>query len=81
MFLSGAGAWSRRQKAGFGCGDQRCSSDRRQAADTGVSLTSLNINIVEDIRRVAHDLGQGVLSRAEYVQKGKFALYQIEREF
>ena len=43
-------------------------------------MTSLNINIVEDIRRVAHDLGQGVLSRAEYVQKGKFTLYQIERE-
>lgn len=40
-------------------------------------MTSLNPKIIEDIRRVANELGQRLLSRAEYVQKGKFTLYQI----
>jgi hypothetical protein len=40
-------------------------------------MTSLNPNIIQDIKRVAGELGQRLLSRAEYVQKGNFTLYQI----
>jgi len=37
----------------------------------------LNPNIIEDVKRVAKELGQAVLSRAEYLRKGKFSPYQI----
>lgn len=40
-------------------------------------MASLNPHIIEDIKAVAKKLGQSVLSRAEYAQKGKFTLYQI----
>jgi hypothetical protein len=42
-----------------------------------VFVTSLDSKITDDIRRVANELGRRVLSRTEYVQKGKFTLYQV----
>jgi hypothetical protein len=37
----------------------------------------LNPDIIEDIRRVANELRQTVLSRTEYIQRGKFSRYEI----
>lgn len=45
--------------------------------DVQMPMASLSPDIVEDIRHVARDLGQGALSRAEYVRKGKFSSCQI----
>ncbi len=39
--------------------------------------SSLNVEIVDDILRVAQQLGLTAISRSEYFQYGKFSMYQI----
>lgn len=40
-------------------------------------MNTLNAEIVDDVRRVARKVGRRELSRSEYVQHGRFSLYQI----